>query len=176
MSDKWVCKCGWHNGINLAHCASCGRTPREGEAALHYGQSSLHLGKASMPAVEPKPIDMVLYCPKCNKQHLDHPDPGAWVDMQGGHRLYYKPMWTNPPHKTHKCGSCGHLWRPSDHPTNGVTRTASDKDNDTRPRPTYPVVRFRSYGGLEADRIWFNEWDEMQARLTRIEDDIDVTG
>jgi hypothetical protein len=26
----WTCGCGWNNGINLAVCATCGRTPSEG--------------------------------------------------------------------------------------------------------------------------------------------------
>lgn len=65
-------------------------------------------------------IDVVLYCPHCNTQHIDEPAPG----------------WDNPPHKTHLCrkDGCGHLWRPSDHCTNGVLRTNSSKDGDTRPR------------------------------------------
>ena len=27
---SWTCGCGWVNGINLAICARCGRTPNEG--------------------------------------------------------------------------------------------------------------------------------------------------
>lgn len=69
-----------------------------------------------------KPIDMVLYCPKCGKQHIDAPDERT-------------PDWTNPPHKSHLCHGCGHIWRPSDTPTNGVERTASGKDADTAPTP-----------------------------------------
>ena len=25
----WQCGCGWMNGVNLSHCARCGRTPNE---------------------------------------------------------------------------------------------------------------------------------------------------
>ena len=28
--------------------------------------------------------------------------------------------WTNPPHRSHLCASCGHTWRPADMPTEGV--------------------------------------------------------
>ncbi len=68
------------------------------------------------------PVDMVLYCPKCGTQHIDAPDERT-------------PDWTNPPHKSHLCHGCGHIWRPSDTPTNGVERTTSGKDADTAPLP-----------------------------------------
>lgn len=50
------------------------------------------------------PIDMVLRCPACGTQHIDAPDHD----------------WTNPPHRSHLCHKCGHIWRPADVPTNGV--------------------------------------------------------
>jgi hypothetical protein len=55
-----------------------------------------------------EPIRMVLWCPACGRQHLDAvpaSDPG----------------WTNPPHRSHKCASCDHVWRPADVSTEGVT-------------------------------------------------------
>lgn len=70
------------------------------------------------------PIDMVLHCPACGTQHIDAPEP------------YHAPIcniscgmpakgcscgkWDNPPHKSHLCHGCGHIWRPADVPTNGV--------------------------------------------------------
>lgn len=77
-------------------------------------------------------VDMVLYCPHCNTQHLDEPAPGT-VWANNNHPGASEP-WTNPPHKSHLCRKCGHIWRPSDTPTNGVLRTNSGKDMDTRPR------------------------------------------
>lgn len=79
----------------------------------------------AQPAVA-QPVDMVLYCPKCHTQHIDAPEP-ARGDWPKG--------WTNPPHKSHLCQNkaCGHIWRPSDTPTNGVIATASGKDADTLP-------------------------------------------
>jgi hypothetical protein len=50
------------------------------------------------------PIDMLLFCPRCKTQHVDHA----------------KGDWTNPPHATHTCATCGTLWRPSNANTNGV--------------------------------------------------------
>lgn len=61
------------------------------------------------------PIDMVLHCPACGLQHIDA--PGADVDANGP---CYDHHWDNPPHRSHLCHGCGHIWRPADVPTNGV--------------------------------------------------------
>src|SRR5262245_40957344 len=53
------------------------------------------------------PVDALLDCPKCGESHIDKPQP--------------EKNWTNPPHRTHECQKCGHLWRPYDVATNGVT-------------------------------------------------------
>lgn len=60
------------------------------------------------------PLDMLLWCPKCNAQHIDEPSEG----------------WDNPPHRSHLCHDCGCIWRPADVPTNGVKdiKTAGDAD------------------------------------------------
>lgn len=62
-------------------------------------------------------IDMVLHCPVCGLQHIDAPEPANG--------------WTNPPHKSHLCHGCKHIWRPADVPTNGVEtiKTRGDKDS-----------------------------------------------
>lgn len=66
-------------------------------------------------ALEPvAPIDMVLFCPKCGMQHIDAPDPHPEL------RNIHEVPWTNPPHRSHLCHGCGHIWRPADVPTNGV--------------------------------------------------------
>ncbi len=51
-------------------------------------------------------IPMILYCPRCHKQHIDQPNPDKG--------------WRNPPHATHQCQSCGHEWRPCNLRTTGV--------------------------------------------------------
>jgi hypothetical protein len=63
------------------------------------------------------PIDMVLHCPSCGAQHIDAPE--------------LTNDWTNPPHKSHLCHSCGAVWRPADVPTNGVARTQTRGSGDT---------------------------------------------
>lgn len=62
---------------------------------------------ATLEQADTRPIDMVLHCPACGLQHVDAPD----------HRT---PDWNNPPHRSHLCHGCGHIWRPADVPTNGV--------------------------------------------------------
>jgi hypothetical protein len=54
-----------------------------------------------------RPIDMILFCPACGLQHVDEPDERT-------------VGWENPPHRSHLCHGCGHIWRPADVPTNGV--------------------------------------------------------
>ena len=69
----------------------------------------------------PKPVDMLLFCPRCDFQHVDKPGPTI--------------NWNNPPHKSHLCKFCGWIWRPADVPTNGVEaiKTKSKRDQDPRP-------------------------------------------
>lgn len=62
---------------------------------------------------QPAPIDMVLHCPACGMQHIDASEPP--VEFEPG-----AAQWSNPPHRSHLCHGCGHIWRPADVPTNGV--------------------------------------------------------
>ena len=62
------------------------------------------------------PIDMILHCPKCHALHIDAPEER---DALKEFRATAEP-WTNPPHRTHLCQHCGHLWRPALVATNGV--------------------------------------------------------
>lgn len=65
------------------------------------------------------PIDMVLFCPECGMQHIDAPESEQRAVM-GNASVLMKAGWTNPPHRSHLCAGCGHIWRPADVPTNGV--------------------------------------------------------
>jgi hypothetical protein len=67
-----------------------------------------------------QPIDMLLFCPACDTQHVDKTDK----------------VWTNPPHRTHQCQFCDHLWRPADIPTNGVATISTKGKNDGSASPT----------------------------------------
>lgn len=91
---------------------------------------------------EDAPKDVVLWCPSCGKQHIDEPEtcPVCHGDCAGMNPpMGYCPakekkLWTNPPHKSHKCVGCGTIWRQFDFPTNGVHETLTSGENDT-PRP-----------------------------------------
>ena len=82
------------------------------------------------------PIDMILHCPKCGTQHIDAAD-----DSCGPIKCQNKPQcaepcgewcgWTNPPHRSHLCHGCGHIWRPADVPTNGVAEIKTKGKNDS---------------------------------------------
>ena len=92
---------------------------------------------AQQPTV---PLDMILHCPACHEQHVDKPEgtfiPGftgeesaAWNKERG--------MWDNPPHRSHLCHGCGHIWRPADVPTNGVAaiKTKGKADSPALGKP-----------------------------------------
>jgi hypothetical protein len=91
---------------------------------------------------EPAPIDMVLHCPKCHTQHIDCPDP-VTEGHADGPRESCAGTWTNPPHRSHLCAHCGHIWRPADVPTNGVaaikTRGKADSSGTMAPVNDEPI-------------------------------------
>lgn len=102
----------------------------------------------SSPAACPveAPIPMVLHCPKCGKQHIDA--PAEHDDL----KQYTNPAtpWTNPPHRSHLCHGCGHVWRPADVPTTGVAAV------QTKGKADSPIA---SPGGVEQMRA--EEWAEL---------------
>lgn len=73
------------------------------------------------------PIDMVLHCPKCGKQHIDWAEPAVEHD----HGAVEFVAWDNPPHRSHLCHNCGHIWRPADVPTNGVAAVKTKGKEDS---------------------------------------------
>lgn len=78
-----------------------------------------------------EPINMVLHCPECGFQHIDEPD-GEEDSLEKLARG--EQVWLNPPHRSHKCGSCGIVWRPADVPTNGVQAVSTKGKDDNWPR------------------------------------------
>jgi ribosomal protein L37AE/L43A len=87
------------------------------------------------------PIDMILYCPRCNAQHVDRPDTPRndtfkftivnGVKIPQAIEPSITPLWTNPPHRSHLCDMCGHIWRPADVPTNGVEQIQTKGKDDS---------------------------------------------
>jgi hypothetical protein len=90
------------------------------------------------------PIPMLLFCPKCGLQHIDAPEDGfhEGADAQSG---AWSPRWDNPPHRSHLCLGCGHIWRPCDRYTTGVAaiETAGKADGSPVPSLADEVVRLR---------------------------------
>lgn len=83
------------------------------------------------------PIDMVLHCPKCHTQHIDEPDTLHVFDgKDAAGNAHVSDVgsdggWNNPPHRSHLCHGCGHIWRPADVPTNGVAAVKTAGKNDS---------------------------------------------
>lgn len=84
------------------------------------------------PAQQPQPIDMVLHCPACGMQHVDAPEPGQLISG-GPSAGRVRRGWDNPPHRSHLCHGCSHVWRPADVPTNGVAAVKTAGRNDSPP-------------------------------------------
>lgn len=93
----------------LEHCAERGQ--EDGPKAGTFSP-----GGGILQSLNPSdaPIPMILFCPLCNYQHVDRPEPDG--------------DWKNPPHRTHLCHNCGNLWRPADVPTTGVLKLDSGKE------------------------------------------------
>lgn len=71
----------------------------------------LEAERQSTAALRDVGIPCELFCPECGHQHVDAPEPEIG--------------WTNPPHRTHKCHACDHLWRPYPVATFGVESTTT---------------------------------------------------
>jgi hypothetical protein len=96
---------------------------------------------------------MILHCPACGLQHIDEPSPPIGVEPTTGDGGLV--MWTNPPHRSHLCHGCGHIWRPADVATEGVARIETVGKADS--------PRVDPQASLTALTVW--EWAaELQER------------
>jgi hypothetical protein len=109
-------------------------TPADAELILR----SIQPPAPSPSRPEAKPVDMVLFCPACGLQHIDRPEVGLGV-LEG------TDDWANPPHRSHLCHRCGHIWRPADVPTNGVEAV------QTRGKADSPLVACAPFAFTDAD-------------------------
>ena len=125
----------------LTACQAACERVIEQEGAVHFGidfTALLGSVRAALSAAQDapaEPIDMVLYCPNCGMQHIDGPE--VTLDKC----IYSDPDWDNPPHRSHKCDGCGHIWRPADVPTNGVAevKTKGKADSPIAARTSQPT-------------------------------------
>jgi hypothetical protein len=80
------------------------------------------------------PIDMIIFCPRCGRQHVDEATS----------------TWANPPHRSHLCLECSWVFRVADVPTNGVRELLTHGAGDNLPiRGVQSVERMtclRHYG------------------------------
>lgn len=85
-------------------------------------------GPGFMGIESDEPIPMLLWCPACHAQHIDAPEPESG--------------WTNPPHRTHKCKACSHLWAPANLWTEGVAELVAPGERTPGARLTPMPQRF----------------------------------
>lgn len=118
------------------------------------------------------PIDMILHCPACGLQHIDK-DNSDEVRIKAAERGFVhgsrdwenfveENEWENPPHRSHLCDGCGHIWRPADVPTNGVKAIKTKGEKDSVP-PTEDLAA--EVARLEAENKLLKE---VEANLTEL--------
>lgn len=116
---------------------------------------------AGRPLRSVVPVPMVLHCPACGTQHVDAPEP--------------ERQWTNPPHRSHLCHSCGHVWRPADVATVGVDAIATKGKADSPPamnrRPVVPMEAIRElWEAVKAvNAAAYDSTDEVEAVVSLYE-------
>lgn len=147
----------WHHGASTAQPSGRPSTwpGKFGDALFHLdriaqaagvGQSEwttpdqaadLIIAKLSadgaQPSADDAPVDMLLFCPRCSMQHIDAPEPSYADNGEDD------TTWHNPPHRSHLCHGCGHIWRPADVATNGVAKLRTQGKEDGSPIPAPPA-------------------------------------
>lgn len=115
---------------------------RQKSMGLHYTEAETHDLANALVREFGKPIDMVLHCPACGLQHIDKDNTEdlrieaaeTGRDREGDKELdrwLEDNEWTNPPHRSHLCLGCKHIWRPADVPTNGVKAVSTTGKADS---------------------------------------------
>lgn len=112
--------------------------------------------EAEARAAPEQPIDMILHCPACGMQHIDAPEfNGTREDKFPAFGEDPAMSWTNPPHRSHLCHGCGHIWRPADVPTNGVAAIKTKgKADSAAPEPQGQAVPDQYEFELLVDDEW----------------------
>ncbi len=126
---SWCFEEGAGRGNAMSRC-SC-------HVGIEANLSKLVQRAVDLGQLQHKPIDMVLHCPACGMQHIDKADAndahetGVCALVIGRGPYCTCDHWGNPPHKSHLCHGCGHIWRPADVPTNGVAAIQTKGKNDS---------------------------------------------
>lgn len=128
-SDFQVCRlCDAESGAGLLARG----IKHEGLCPLHPENISRYA--ATQPSADDAPIPMLLFCPQCSMQHIDAPE-----DAECDGEVVQSYGWSNPPHRSHLCAGCGHIWRPADVATTGVAAIATRGKQDGSPIPVPPA-------------------------------------
>lgn len=115
--------------------------------SIEINPSARHQVSSAARAGDAEPVGMVLHCPKCRRQHIDEPELHhldlalEWNGLDG----VPDASWSNPPHRSHLCHGCGHIWRPADVPTNGVEAVKTKGKADSpiaAPQAPAPVADY----------------------------------
>jgi hypothetical protein len=79
-------------------------TPPTGQALLQWCAvcGAVRCGQGQWAKPQEQVVDMLLWCPQCNKRHYDEGE------------------FAGKPHSTHACQHCGMCWKPAKVPTRGV--------------------------------------------------------
>lgn len=106
----------------------------------------------ALAATMTKGVPMLLFCPRCQQQHIDKSAP--------------VPGWDNPPHATHTCAGCELLWRPSNVNTTGIAMLPAEEPKHLeRIRASYPRLHPQGVDipicGPHAE-IWFCERNHLK--------------
>ena len=132
---------------DLTHCPNpddpTRRLIRPGAGLLFSNMVNAVISLLAAPqSVEP--IDMILHCPNCGKQHIDEAKPCTMGMECGSAGVCYAAAmgepnrcdaWANEPHRSHLCHGCGYIWRPADVATNGVKAIKTRGMDDHGPVP-----------------------------------------
>lgn len=89
------------------------------------------------------PIPMVLFCPNCATQHIDGPTD----------------VWKNPPHRSHQCQRCAHIWRPADVFTEGVKSIETKGTADSS--VILPISRIQGWKPHTGKNLSFEECRQL---------------
>lgn len=107
-------------------------------------------------AINERPVDMLLFCPKCGVQHVDGVEDH---EVDHGSHVEVVADWMNPPHRSHLCHACGCIWRPADVPTNGVAALQTRGEADT-------WGAHSARGPFDPERLWRSLTYTQQARTS----------
>jgi predicted RNA-binding Zn-ribbon protein involved in translation (DUF1610 family) len=105
----------------------------ERPCANYLSSSMTEYARHAVSIDRQRPIDMILHCPNCGLQHIDAPEDERDEPIHEGDQVTDTVVvgWDNPPHRSHLCHGCGHIWRPADVPTNGVEYITTKGKNDS---------------------------------------------